>query len=80
MSIYLVHLVIAIGNVVRLWCSNLKDSKIGNYRIVVLNSNEALESKGCGPSRYGTNHKAEIAKGLDQVLSIRDHNENRLAT
>lgn len=71
---------IAIGNVICLWRGNLRDSEIGDFRIVALNSNEALESEGNGLYRYGTNYNAECAKGLVQCLSIRDRDGNRVAT
>ena len=69
----------AFGNVVKLWRGNLKDSDIGNFRIVPLNSSVALASEGCTLYRYGANYDADCARGFVQVLSIRDFKGNRLA-
>jgi hypothetical protein len=70
---------IVISNVVRLWRGNPKHSEIGDFHIVALNSNEALESESCGLYRYGANYDRDCAKGLVQGLSIRDRKENRVA-
>ena len=68
-----------LGNVVRLWRGNPKVCEMGDFRIVALNSSEALGSDGCSLYRNEVNYNAECAKGLLQALSIHDRKGNRVA-